>query len=245
VERTPQSSSRTVLRAAFARYQGIDGDSVLRLLGSGSTAELGACSRGVDPLAADEADVELIDVGALHIAVADTEARLTPRTFPDLASVLAGVFYAGDAALAMPRPESDEYRFSAEGSDAVGPFEVVVPAPAEPNGLTLVGDDGTAALLDGRVAEVRRDGALTVQWDAEDPRDSIEIELSAAGETLSCLTRDEGSFRIARSMVEALPADQAARLSVRRVRVSAFDVPGIDVAYTRVTAVRSAPLSLR
>src|SRR5690606_30799535 len=106
------TSGRTVLRAAFARYPGIDGDTVVRLLGTGSVTPIGACAllSPDEGLGADDADVELLDVGALHVAVAGTEARLSPRTFPDLASVLAGVFYAGDAALAMPEPEVDEYR---------------------------------------------------------------------------------------------------------------------------------------
>src|SRR5690606_37919762 len=102
-------ASGTVLHAAFARYYGIDAPSVLALLGSGG-AELGQC-RVDDPdaasaqLGAGDADVELVDVGALRVTVADTEAELTPRTFPEVASVLAGVFYAGDAALGAPEPD--------------------------------------------------------------------------------------------------------------------------------------------
>lgn len=240
-------SGRTVLRAAFARYQGIDGDSVARLLGTGSSAPLGACAL-VDPsdaLGAEEADVELLDVGALHVAVAGTEARLSPRTFPDLASVLAGVFYAGDAALAMPEPEVDEYRFLAEGGVEVGAFEVIVPAPADPSAVQLVGADGTFAGLDGRLTEVTREGALTLQWDGEDPRDLVEIEITSAAQTLACQARDEGSFRIPAEDLALLEADPNARISVRRVRVSPFDALGLDAAFARVAATRSFPLSVR
>ncbi len=248
VERSAQDGSgRTVLRAAFARYRGIDGTSVVRLLGSGSAARLGSCAF-VEPsgdLASDGADVELLDVGALHVAVADTEARLTPRTFPDLASVLVGVFYAGDAALAMPEAEVDEYRFVAEGSPDVSGFEVMVPAPAEPSGLQLVGSDGTSAPLDGRLTEVARTGALTLQWDGDDPRDLVEVELMAGAQTLACTTRDEGSFRIPADDLSQLEADAEARLVVRRVRVSPFDALGIDAAFARVAATRSVPLSVR
>jgi hypothetical protein len=248
VERSEvEGSGRTVLRAAFARYQGIDGDSVVRLLGSGAAAELGSCEV-VDPsevIADENADVELLDVGALHVSVADTEARLSPRTFPDLASVLAGVFYAGDAPLAMPRPEVDEYRFEAEGGVEVGAFEVVVPAPAELSNVTLAGADGTSAALDGRLAEITRAGSLTLQWDSEDPRDYVEIELAAGDKTLACLGRDDGSFRIVASDVARLTSDGQARLVVRRVRVSPFDAPGIETAFARVAAARSFPLSVR
>lgn len=237
----------TVLRAAFARYHGIEGDSVLRLLGSHAAAELEQCTM-VDPagaLGADDADVELLDVGALHVSVADTEVRLVPRTFPDLASVLAGVFYAGDAELASPEPEVDEYRFLADGSVEVGAFDVVVPSPAAPSGLTLVGADGTSATLDGRLTEVTTSGALTFVWDAEDPRDLVEIEIASAGQTLSCLARDEGSFGVDAEWLGMLPPDADARLTVRRVRLSPFDAEGMDYAFARVAAARSYPLSIR
>lgn len=248
VERSAlDGTGRTTLRAAFARYQGIDGDSVLRLLGSGSAAERGSCALvdPVDTMGAADADVELLDVGALHVAVADTEARLSPRTFPDLASVLAGVFYAGDAALAMPEPEVDEYQFLAEGGVEVGAFEVIVPAPAAVAGVELVGADGTFAGLDGRLTEITRAGALTLQWDGDDPLDLVEIELVSGAQTLTCVARDEGSFRIAAEDVALLDADADARLVVRRVRVSPFDAAGIDVAFARVAAVRSFPLAVR
>jgi hypothetical protein len=247
----------TVLRAAFARYRGIDGEAVLRLLGSGSAAGVGRCAlsdpAGVDPagalgageLGTVEADVELVDVGALHVSVADTETRLSPRTFPDLASVLAGVFYAGDGPLATPVPELDEYRFRADGSFEVGAFEVVVPAPAAPRGLALVGADGTSAVLDGRLTEVSPSAAVTLLWDADDPRDLVEIELTAAGQTLACLAHDEGAFRISADDLSMVIPDLDARLTVRRVRATPFDAPGIEVAYARVAAERSFPIALR
>ncbi len=248
VERsTVDGSGRTVLRAAFARYQGIDGNSVMQLLGTRSAAEVGGCAL-VDPtgeLGAEGADVELLDVGALHVGVADTEARLSPRTFPDLASVLAGVFYAGDAALPMPEPEVDEYRFVAEGGVEIGAFDVSVPAPSEPVGVRLVGADGTFAGLDGRLTEITRAGALTLQWDAEDPRDLVEIEVSAGAQTLACLGHDEGNFRIGAADVATLSADPEARLVVRRVRVTSFDATGIDAAFARVAAARTFPLAVR
>jgi hypothetical protein len=245
-------TGRTVLRAAFARYHGIDGDSVLHLLGAGSAAEIGSCVladpadelAGVDVVDVD-ADVELLDVGALRVTVAHTEARLSPRTFPDLASVLAGVFYAEDAALAMPEPEVDEYRFVAEGGVEVGAFDVLVPAPAVVGGLELVGADGTSARLDGSLMEITRSGALTLQWDGDDPRDLVEIEITSGAQRLACVARDEGSFRIGAEGVAALEADSDARLVVRRVRISPFDATGIDVAFARVAAARSFPLAVR
>lgn len=250
VERSDAATSpdRTVLRAAFARYRGIEGESVLRLLGTGAAAELGECAIA-DPageIGAEDADVELMDVGALEVNVADTEARLVPRTFPDLASVMAGVFYAGDAELAVPEPEMDEYRFVAEGSVEVGGFDVVVPAPAAPSGLVIMGADGTSASLDEeRLTEIGTADALTLYWDGEDPRDLVELELTSGGQTLSCLAPDEGSFRVEAHDLAAVPTDPEARLTVRRVRLSPFDVEGMDAAFARVAASRDYPLSIR
>lgn len=246
VERS-EGAGRTVLRAAFARYHGVEGDAVLDLLGSGSPAELGTCAfvdAAEDPIASD-AEVELLDVGALSVSLADAETRLSPSTFPDLASVLVGVFYAGDAALPLPEAEVDEYRFSAEGGDEVGAFDVVVPAPAAPSGLALIGADGTSAALHGDLAEITRAGALELTWDGEDPRDYVELELDAAGQTLACTARDVGSLRIPHEELALLDPDGEARLVVRRVRVSPFDVSGIDVAFARIVAVRTQPLAIR
>lgn len=245
---SPESS--TVLHAAFARYDGIDAPSVLSLLGSGAGVELGQCriadpGAESEPLGAADADVELVDVGALRVRVADTEAELTPRTFPEVASVLAGVFYAGDAALAAPTPDVDEYRFAAGGSAEVGAFEVIVPAPATPSGIALLGADGTGGVLDERVAEVRTAAPLEILWDGEDARDVIEIELVASTRTLACAVPDEGSLRVGAELLSALGRDPVARLVVRRVRVVAFDAPGMDVAYARVGASRAFSLSLR
>lgn len=257
VERSYESADgHTVLRAAFARYHGIEGDAVLRLLGSDAAVGLGQCAIDTSDelaegeLGAMDADVELVDVGALDVSVADTEARLSPRTFPDLASVLAGVFYAEsfsgrDAALAWPEAEVDEYRFVAEGSAEVGAFEVVVPAPAQPVALALLGADGTSASLESGLTEVSLTGALTLLWDGEDPRDLIEIEIVSGGSTLACLAHDEGSFRIEEAALATISADSDARLTVRRVRLAPFDAPGIDSAFARLAASRSVPLSIR
>lgn len=251
VERTrvDEYEGRTVLRAAFARYRGMEGDSVLRLLGTGASAELGRCTVS-DPagelgVADLGADVELVDVGALEVGVADTEARLAPRTFPDLASVMAGVFYAGDPELAMPEPELDEYRFVAEGSPEVGGFDVVVPAPSAPSGVAVMGADGTSATLDGHLTEVTTTDALTFLWDGDDPRDFVELELTSLGQTLTCLARDEGAFQVEAADLAALGPDPEARLTVRRVRVSPFDADGMDVAFARVAASRDYSLSIR
>ena len=69
-----------------------------------------------DALASADASVELLDIGVIDVRVGDSEARLVPRTFPELARVAAGFFYAGDAELGVIRADVDAYTFRAEGS---------------------------------------------------------------------------------------------------------------------------------
>lgn len=236
----------TVLSAAFARYRGLDGPSVLGLLGSGAAASPESCAfvgaddaLGADPLGVGSAEVELLDVGTIQVRVAGTEARLSPRAFPDLASVLAGVFYAGDAELAVPRADLDEYAFRAAGSDEIAAFDAVVPAPAEPAELRI---DGTMA---GEVGSLSRDGGFDVVWAAGDPRDTIEIEVRAHGDVLACAANDDGAFRVDAESLAILAPDGGATLRVRRVRVTPVDVPGLDDAYARVTVTRTVDVDLR
>lgn len=260
-----------VLRAAFARYDGIDADSVLRLLGSGTAAELDRCTV-VEPGAlafevasgdaigdAAEPGVELVDVGALRVEVANgdanemVEAELVARTFPDLASVLAGVFYAeelnaeffADGSPVVLASAPSEYRFVADGSTDVGAFDVLLSAVDAPRAIALVGADGTGGALDARVTDIGTGGDLTLAWDAGDPADLIEIELISGGRTLACTTRDEGSFSIPSTDLGALSSDPDARLVVRRVRLEPFDAIGMDTAYARSAAARTFPLSVR
>jgi len=54
----------------------------------------------------------------------------------------------------------------------------------------------------------------------------VEIELTSAGQTLTCLSRDEGAFRIEAHDLSPVAADPEARLTLRRVRLSPFDAEG-------------------
>lgn len=233
--------SPTVLNAAFARYSGVDARAVLGLLGSGAAAAPERCSYvgAEDQLGAEQAQVELLDVGTIRVRVAGTEARLSPRAFPDLASVLAGVFYAGDASLAVPLADLDEYAFQAAGSDEIPAFEAVVPAPAEPIELRI---DGVAS---SELVALSRDAGVELAWAAGDPRDTIEIEVRAHGDVLACAAIDDGSFHVDPDSLAILAPDGAASLVVRRVRVTPVDVTGIDDAFARVTVTRTLPVALR
>ncbi len=243
VERIAEGvGSSTVLSAAFARYRGVDVGSVLDLLGSGPAAAPESCAYvGADEplLGIERAEVELLDVGTLQVRVAGTEARLSPRAFPDLASVLAGVFYAGDASLAVPVADLDEYSFQAAGSEEIPAFDAVVPAPAEPSDLRI----GDRAV--GEPISLSRDLGVELSWGAGDPRDTIEIEVRAHGDVLACAAIDDGGFRIDPDALAILAPDASATLVVRRVRVTPVDVSGVDDAFARVTVTRTLAVDLR
>lgn len=253
------ASGRTELSAAFARYRGLEAGAVLEVLGSRSPAAIGACTFvGADDRIGDaasiewgvergalaeravqRAEVELLDVGTIEVRVAGSEASLAPRAFPDIASVIAGVWYASDAELAVPRADVDEYTFRASGSAEVPAFDAIVLAPADPGDVRLDGVPLAEAL-----AAIREAG-LEVSWAAIDPRDLVEIEIRSGGDVLACAARDSGAFRIEPQSLATLAPDPAATLAVRRVRLSPVDVPGLDDAFARISVSRELEIELR
>lgn len=234
-----------LLTAAFARYQGLPEQDVVTLVSSGARAELDACTV-VDgdvqlPL---EADVELVDVGALDVRLEDQgvvsgSSRLVARSFPDVASVMAGVFYAGEATLPLPRPELDTYVVRASGGRDVGTFRVAVAAPADV-AVLVYGD------AEGMVARGR---PLDFSWvpggTASGAPDVVELELASRAGTIVCTAVDDGAFRIDAAMLARLAPDTDAELIVRRVRVRAFDAVGLDSAFARVAITRTERVTIR
>lgn len=233
-----------LLTAAFARYQGMAEQDVVTLVASGARADLDSCAivEGDVRLPLD-ADVELVDVGALdvHLDNAGTtsvSSRLVARTFPDVASVMAGVFYAGEAQLPLPIADRDAYVVHASGGRDVGSFRVVIAAPAEV-AVLVYGDE------DGHVA---RDRPLDFSWIPGSSQggapDVVELELASRGGTIVCTAADDGAFRIEASMLSHLAVDQDADLVVRRVRVRAFDADGLDSAFARVAITRTERVAI-
>ncbi len=239
-----------LLTAAFARYQGLEEQDVVNLVSTGARPELDACAivDGDVPLPLD-ADVELVDVGELDVRLESAglpfaRSTLVARTFPDVASVMAGVFYAGEATLPLPQPNTDAYVVEASGGrgavgHAVGAFRVEVTAPPEVAAVVF-GDD------EGRVA---RDRSLDFSWVPGSGQggapDVVELEIASRGGTLLCTAADDGAFRIEPSQLSALAADDDAELIVRRVRVRAFDAEGLESAFARVAITRSERVVVR
>ncbi len=237
------SGDRASIHAAFARYHGVDAETLLDLLGGRATAMHLAdygdhCERGGQGwVAAPDAEVELIDVGAMDVSVEDAAASVRPRTFPEL-GVVAGVFYAEDASLGRRRADLDEYVVHAEGSEELGGFELRTVAP---RGFQDVRLDGALP----QFVAVTRERGLDVTWDAGDSGDRIEIELLAGGQTVSCVGRDDGALHVARELLETLSADDHGRLVVRRVRIQPADVAGLDTAIVGLSSTASVDVTLR
>ena len=239
-----------LLTAAFARYHGLAEQDVIALVSSGARAELDTCTMvDGDVRLPAHADVELVDVGELDVRLENGGAfsdssRLVARTFPDVASVMAGVFYAGEAALPLPQAERASYVVRASGGRDIGHFHVAIAAPPEVD--VFVYGDGVGAVV--------RDRALDFSWVPGGSGngaarlgggDVVELELASRGGTIVCSAVDDGLFRIEPALLMRLAPDADAELVVRRVRVRAFDAVGLDSAFARVAITRTERVAIR
>jgi hypothetical protein len=230
--------------AKVARYRGIDGAGLLKLLGA-EPRDLETCSGGgalEERSVGATAQVDLLSVGPIALRFAESQHQLPPRLFPALATTAAGFFYAGAVELPAPSADNEEFALSAPGvasMHGLGKFELSGASPAEVHGLSLTG----AALERG--ASLPRDADAELTWEAEGQGDRIEIEIFAGSGTLVCAARDDGHFNLPRARLKAMDADDNATLIVRRVRVLPVDMAGIDSAYARVSTARTLPLQIK
>ena len=248
LERSPLTEAapaRVVTNAKVARYTGLDGSSVLKLLGVDvRDGESCTVSGRLDdfPLAVG-ARVELLSVGDISLRVGTRTHTLSPRLFPDLAATASGWFYAGNADMSAQLGETepardggmggDEYVLSAPGRQGVGRFDLSVAAPGEVLGLELA---GSAVTGDETLA---RNSDQNLTWEPEDMRDRLEVEVFAGGSVLSCSLRDDGQFTLPRQKLALLDQDAQASLVVRRVRVISTDMQGIETAYVRLATTKT------
>ncbi len=263
IERTanagePGMPAMTTVDAVFARYQGIGADDVLELLGTPArSAPLSGCrwdATAIPDLLPVDAVVDLLDVGALHVEVGPEPVVLRGRLFPAVQSLLAGTIYAERLALPVPLDQDQEVRLSGAGAGSVGQLDLALLAPAVPTGVLAGGVPLDRAAVDDEASPIESYGGeividrgahLRVLWDAGDPRDRIEIELRGGGRHLRCGTTDEGSFLVRVEALSALPPDEAAQLTIARVRREPLDVVGIDEAWARLVSRRAAFVALR
>lgn len=234
------ASARLVANAKVARYSGLDGASVLKLLGV-DVREIETCtleSRLDNFELAPEARVELLAVGDISLRVGELSNTLSPRLFPDLATTASGWFYAGNAELPADASEFDEYVISAPGEQGTGRFDAAITAPGDVLGLEA---GGLSLESDAAIARTRD---VELSWEPEDLRNRVEIEVHAAGSLLSCTVRDDGRFVLPANKLASLEQDEGASLVVRRVMVIAAEMQGVESAYVRVAATRTLPLRL-
>ncbi len=231
---------RLVANAKVARFTGLDGSSVLKLLGV-ELREGEGCTVGsrldAFPLAPG-AHLELLSIGDISLRAGERVQKLVPRLFPDLASTASGWFYASGAELAPVDGgvERDEYALSASGEQGIGHFELSMSAPGAVENLKL---DGKAP---GTLA---RDADVQLSWDPEDMRDQVEVEIYAGGSVLSCAANDDGQFTLPAAKLALLEADSQASIVVRRVVAVSTDMQGIESALVRFATTKTTTLAVQ
>jgi hypothetical protein len=237
-----ESPARITSSIKVARYRGLDGERLLRLLGA-EGRELDACAAigGLDeaPLPSS-AQVELLSVGSIALRLGTREAQphvLSPRLFPALATTAGGFFYAD--AFDGEAGDGPEVVVSAAGRDGVGRFELALTMPEQVSGLELdtLAQDGPIALT--------RDRALELAWEPGAQGGYLELELYAGGSVLTCTLRDDGHFSLPRERLEAMDADDNAVLVLRRVHVAPVAVQGVESAYAHLSSARTSAIQLR
>lgn len=231
-------TGRLATSAKVARFRGIDGDRLLKVLGA-EPRELETCGASValdDSALSPAAQVDLMSVGSIELSLAGERHSLAPRLFPALATTAAGFFYAAAAELSSASLGSEPFVLSAAGQSGFGKFELRGSTPPEVDGLALGGVALTAA------PALARNALANLTWDPALNGDRIELEIFAAGSTLSCAARDDGQFSIPSAQLSLLESDESAALIVRRVRTQAVEMAGVESAYARVAVTRSFSL---
>lgn len=241
VERSGEGNdapARLTANAKVARFRGMDGEALLKLLGA-ETRDLESCGTASsidDSAVSPHAQVELLSVGTIELHWAGAAHNFAPRLFPALATTASGWFYAGSAELSEGPEGGDEFALSAAGEAGLGKFRVRGSTPPEVKNVAVSG-----LPLENGVA-LSRERGVELTWQPESFGDRIEIEVFSAGSLLSCAARDDGQFRISRAQLSALEADDNALLVIRRVRILPVDMSGVESAYVRVAATTNAPI---
>lgn len=190
--------------------QGAVDDAALRVAGIAADVPApGACIAPTEAASASLAGrgVELLDVGQINVA----SAVLLPRTMPDPAGVVSGVFYSTRSVDAFAAGGKVALR-STGGADLDG-FALSATAPRE--------------ISDVRVLPLV--GGLDVSWDAEDARDVFYVDVLApsARVIVRCTAAESG-----RVVVPYVGADDG-QVVVHRLHREAFKAKGIETGEIR------------
>jgi hypothetical protein len=201
--------------ARFVRVrQGTVDDPALRIAGVAmDLPSVGSCFAPAESAPAIQGrPVELLDVGAITVASAEGSAKntvLLPRSMPDPAGVVSGVFYSSRAA----EPFSSGGRValrSVGGTDLEGGFAATVTAPHD--------------MTDVQISPVA--GGLDVVWDATDAdaRDLVYVDVlsPAPRVVMRCAAADGGHL-----VVPQVSVDEG-QIAVHRVHREGFRAKGIE-----------------
>jgi hypothetical protein len=219
VERTAGPGDTTRGDAVIARFvrvrQGTVDDSALRMAGViEDIPSPGACSVPSEstPVISGRS-VELLDVGQVMFAGEGSKSTvLLPRSMPDPAGVVSGVFYSSRSADAFAAGSRVSLRANG-GADLLDGFSVSVTAPHD--------------VADVRVASST--AGLEVSWDAveADPRDLVYVDVlsPATRVAMRCASTDDGHLVVPQSAIAGIEDGQ---IAVHRLHKEAFKAKGIE-----------------
>ncbi|HVJ88904.1 MAG TPA: hypothetical protein VM580_03810 [Labilithrix sp.] len=225
VERTSGPGDAIRGDAVIARFirvrQGAVDDPALRIAGVAEDIPApGTCSAPADPAVTQGRSVELLDVGPVALtSAADGSPKntvLLPRSMPDPAGVVSGVFYSARTADVFA-PGSRVSLRADGGADLVDGFSVAVTAPHD------VGDVRVASTSTG----------LDVSWDADDTlHDLVYVDVlsPAPRVVVRCTSADTGHLFVPQN---SIPGIEEGQLAVHRLHKESFKAKGIDPGEVR------------
>jgi hypothetical protein len=225
LERTAGAGDAPRSDAVVARFvrvrQGAVDDPALRIAGvAEDIPALGACAAPTEsPTALQGRSVELLDVGQVMLST-DTAAKstvLVPRSMPDPAGVVSGVFYSARAADVFSSGSRVLLR-SLGGLDLADGFAVSATAPREIN------DVHVATTTSG----------LDVAWDPIDidSRDLFYVEVLSPAPRVAvrCTSADGAHVVIPQSALGGIDDGQ---IAIHRIHKESFKAKGIEPGEVR------------
>ncbi len=207
--------------ARFVRVrQGAVDDPALRIAGVAEDIPLpGTCFAPSESSGAVQGgrSVELLDVGQVVLTGEGSKSTvLLPRSMPDPAGVVSGVFYSSRAADVFAAGSPVSLR-SSGGADLEG-FSVSVTAPRD------VGDVHVASVANG----------LDVSWDAADAdaHDLVYVDVlsPAPRVVMRCTSVDDGHLLVPHGSISGIDEGQ---LAVHRLHKESFKAKGIEPGEVR------------
>jgi hypothetical protein len=240
---TSPARVRSHVSARFLRVSGLETQAAERVVGANASsiadAPTGCIYQDSDvaPVPADDASIELLDVGDIMVHVLrsgmpDVTLPLAARAFPDVGELVSGVVYTSrDESTALP--EASTYLIETTGSALVEGFSLRLEAPAAPTGVRLAGVD----LEEGESPIVTSGDALPLSWIAsEDDADRIVVEVEPlepgvdGSVAVQCIFADQGQA-VVPSAYTGFASGTEIEVVIRRYRRRPVKLPSVDEAF--------------